>query len=188
MSGMEWQALQLSLGVALRSVLLGLPIAIGLAWLLARRRFPGRAMLDALVHLPLVLPPVAIGYLLLVLFGARGAIGEWLHAQFGLQLAFTRAGAVLATLVMSLPLMVRAIRVSFEHLDPGLEAAARSLGAGRLDCLYVLDVTMARCRLLRLCPLRRKSVARWSSRAGCDGRPPLKPKSLGVSTMPVPKW
>ena len=140
MSGMESEALLLSLGVALRSVILGLPIAIGLAWLLTRKRFPGRALLDALVHLPLVLPPVAVGYLLLVLFGARGVVGEWLHAQFGLQLAFTRSGAVLATLVMSLPLMIRAIRVSFEHLDPGLEAAARSLGAGRLDCL--LHVTL----------------------------------------------
>lgn len=135
-TGMEWQALQLSLAVALRSVAFSLPFAIGVAWLLARRRFPGRALLDALVHLPLVLPPVAVGYLLLVLFGNHGWIGAWLHEHLGVQLAFTRSGAALATAVMAFPLMVRTIRVSFEHLDGGLEEAARSLGAGPVDCLF----------------------------------------------------
>lgn len=130
---MEWQALGLSLAVATRSVLFSLPLAIAVAWLLARGRFAGRALLDAFVHLPLVLPPVAVGYLLLVLFGNRGPIGGWLHEQFGLQLVFSRSGAALATAVMSFPLMVRAIRVSLEHIDPGLEDAARTLGAGAFD-------------------------------------------------------
>lgn len=130
---MEWQALGLSLAVATRSVLFSLPLAIAVAWVLARGRFAGRALLDAFVHLPLVLPPVAVGYLLLVLFGNRGPIGGWLHEQFGLQLVFSRSGAALATAVMSFPLMVRAIRVSLEHIDPGLEDAARTLGAGPFD-------------------------------------------------------
>lgn len=130
---MEWQALGLSLAVASRSVLFSLPLAIAVAWLLTRGRFAGRALLDAFVHLPLVLPPVAVGYLLLVLFGNRGPIGAWLYGQFGIQLVFSRAGAALATAVMSFPLMVRAIRISLEHIDPGLEQAARTLGAGPFD-------------------------------------------------------
>lgn len=133
MTEMEWQALRLSLAVASRSVLFSLPVAIALAWVLARGRFPGRSVLDALVHLPLVLPPVAVGYLLLIIFGARAPLGSWLQEQLGIELMFSRAGAALATAVMSLPLMVRAIRVSLEHIDPGLEAAARTLGAGAFD-------------------------------------------------------
>lgn len=142
MSEMEWQALTLSLGVAMRSVTFSLPVAILVAWLLTRARFPGRALLDAFVHLPLVLPPVAVGYLLLVVFGNHGWIGAWLHQQFGVQLVFSRAGAALATSVMSFPLMVRAIRVSFEHLDGGLEEAARSLGAGPVDRLFSITLPM----------------------------------------------
>ena len=130
---MEWQALWLSLAVATRSVLFSLPVAIAIAWVLTRGRFAGRSLLDAFVHLPLVLPPVAVGYLLLVLFGARGPIGGWLDQYFGVQLMFSRSGAALATAVMSFPLMVRAIRVSLEHIDPGLEDAARTLGAEPTD-------------------------------------------------------
>jgi molybdate transport system permease protein len=119
--------------VSLRAVAFSLPPAIAVAWLLTRRRFPGRTLFDALVHLPLVLPPVVVGYLLLVLFGARGPIGGWLASQLGIELVFTRAGAALATAVMSFPLMVRAIRISLEHVDRGLEDAARTLGAGPID-------------------------------------------------------
>ena len=129
----EWDALRLSLAVALRSVALGLPLAVLVAWLLARSRLRGRLVLDAIVHLPLVLPPVVVGYLLLLVFGVRGPVGAWLDATFGVQLAFTTAGAALATAVMSFPLMVRAIRLSLEGVDPGLEDAARTLGAGPLD-------------------------------------------------------
>jgi len=129
----EWQAVRLSLEVATRSVALGLPLAIPTAWLLARGRFPGRPLLDALVLLPLVLPPVVVGWALLVLFGVRGPIGSLLHDWLGVRLVFTTEGAALATAVMSFPLIVRAVRLSLEAVDPGLEAAARTLGAGPLD-------------------------------------------------------
>ena len=130
---LEREALRLSLTIALRSVVFSLPLATLAAWLLTRVRFPGRTLFDALVHLPLVLPPVVVGYLLLVGFGARGPIGGWLERSFGLQLVFTSAGAALATAVMAFPLMVRAIRLSLESVDPGLEEAARTLGAGPFD-------------------------------------------------------
>lgn len=129
----ESEALRLSLSVASRSVAFSLPPAILVAWVLTRRRFIGRTLLDAVVHLPLVLPPVAIGYVLLLLFGTRGFIGSWLERVFGIELIFTRNGAALATAVMSFPLMVRAIRISLENIDRGLEEAARTLGAGALD-------------------------------------------------------
>jgi molybdate transport system permease protein len=133
LSANESEALALSLSVASRSVLVSLPFAVLLAWLLTRRRFLGRTVLDAFVHLPLVLPPVVIGYLLLLLFGTRGPIGGWLERAFGIELIFTRNGAALATAVMSFPLMVRAMRISLENVDRGLEDAARTLGAGALD-------------------------------------------------------
>jgi molybdate transport system permease protein len=114
-------------------VLFSLPVALVFAWLLTRRRFPGRTLLDAFVHLPLVLPPVMVGYLLLVLFGSRGPIGGWLQRDLGIQLIFTRNGAALATAVMAFPLMVRAMRLSLEGVERGLEDAARTLGAGALD-------------------------------------------------------
>jgi molybdate transport system permease protein len=132
-SAAELEALRLSLEVAGRSVLISLPFAVLIAWVLTRVRFPGRMLLDAFVHLPLVLPPVAVGYALLLLFGARGPLGAWLHTHFGVELAFSTAGAALATAVMTFPLMVRAVRLSLENVDRGLEDAARTLGAGALD-------------------------------------------------------
>ncbi len=133
LSPSEGEALRLSLSVATRSVLFSLPPAILFAWILTRRQFVGRTLLDAVVHLPLVLPPVAVGYVLLVLFGTRGPIGSWLQRLFGIELIFTRNGAALATAVMSFPVMVRAIRISLEYVDRGLEDAARTLGAGAID-------------------------------------------------------
>ena len=127
------EALQLSLSVAARSVAFSLPLALAVAWLLSRRRFLGHTLLDAFVHLPLVLPPVVIGYLLLVLFGTRGPLGSWLERAAGIQLIFTRNGAALATAVMAFPLMVRSMRISLETVDRGLEEAARTLGAGAID-------------------------------------------------------
>jgi molybdate transport system permease protein len=127
------EALRLSLEVAVRSVGFSLPLAVLAAWVLTRARFPGRLALDAFVHLPLVLPPVAVGYVLLLLLGIRAPLGAWLHGHFGIQLAFTTAGAALATAVMTFPLMVRAIRLSLENVDRGLEDAARTLGAAPLD-------------------------------------------------------
>jgi molybdate transport system permease protein len=139
---MELEALRLSLYVALRSVALGLPLAILVAWTLSRSRFLGRTVLDAVVHLPLVLPPVVVGYVLLLLFGTRGPLGAWLDSTFGVRLAFTSAGAALATAVMTFPLMVRAIRLSLESIDPGLEEAARTLGAGPLDRFFTVTLPL----------------------------------------------
>ncbi|MBB6093585.1 molybdate transport system permease protein [Povalibacter uvarum] len=142
MTAAELDAVQLSLSVALRSVLFGLPLAVLVAWILARRRVAGRIFLDAFVHLPLVLPPVVVGYLLLLLFGTRGPIGGWLYDTFGVQLIFTSAGAALATTIMTFPLMVRAIRISLEDVDAGLEDAARTLGAGAWDRFWTITLPL----------------------------------------------
>lgn len=127
----EWTALRLSLRVALWATILSLPLALLVAQALARWRFPGKAVLNGLVHLPLVLPPVVTGYVLLLSFGRRGWIGQFLDQWFGIVLAFRWTGAVLAAAVMAFPLMVRAIRLSIEAVDPRLEQAAGSLGASR---------------------------------------------------------
>ncbi len=138
----EWQAIRLSLLVAGQAVVWSLPPAVLVAWLLARTRFPGRGALDALTHLPLVLPPVVTGWLLLVLLGLRGPLGAPLHEWLGIRLVFTTAGAALATAVMTFPLIVRAVRLSLEALDPGLEAAARSLGAGAWDRFLTITLPL----------------------------------------------
>jgi molybdate transport system permease protein len=142
LSSAEIDALRLSLEVAARAVGFSLPFAILAAWSLTRIRFLGRSVLDAFVHLPLVLPPVAVGYVLLLLFGLKGGIGGWLHDHLGIQLAFTTAGAALATAVMSFPLLVRAIRISLENVDLGLEAAARTLGAGPWDRFLTITLPL----------------------------------------------
>ncbi len=131
LSPVEIQAVTLSLWVASVSVIVSLPIATGVAFLLARRIFWGHGLLNALVHLPLVLPPVVTGYLLLIAFGRQGILGPILDA-LGLQLAFTSAGAALAAAVMAFPLIVRAIRLALEAVDPKLEEAASTLGASPL--------------------------------------------------------
>ncbi|WP_338550629.1 molybdate ABC transporter permease subunit [Roseovarius phycicola] len=131
LTGAEWAALGLSLKVSFWAVLISLPFAIAMAWLLARRDFPGKSLLSALVHLPLVLPPVVTGYLLLLTFGKTGAVGAWLN-EIGIVLAFRWTGAALAAAIMGFPLMVRAIRLAIESVDPKLEEAAETLGAGRV--------------------------------------------------------
>jgi molybdate transport system permease protein len=142
MTAAELDAIRLSLSVALRSVLVSLPFAVFIAWLLTQRRFRGKLLLDVLVHLPLVLPPVVVGYLLLLLFGLRGPLGSWLYERFGVQLIFTTGGAALATAVMSFPLVVRAIRLSLEGIDRGLEDAARTLGAGPWDRFFTITLPL----------------------------------------------
>ena len=142
LSSAELEALRLSLAVATRSVVFSLPLAVLVAWILTRARFPGRTLLDAFVHLPLVLPPVAVGYVLLLLLGVHAPLGAWLHTHFGIQLPFTTAGAALATAVMTFPLMVRAIRLSLENVDRGLEAAARTLGARPLDRFLTITLPL----------------------------------------------
>lgn len=125
----EWIALVLSLKVAFTGVLVSLPFGFGVAWILARTNFPGKLILDGLVHLPLVVPPVATGYLLLVLLGVNGPVGGWLHDQFGVRVVFTWQGAAIVAAVMGFPLLVRAIRLSLEAIDTGLIQAGRTLGA-----------------------------------------------------------
>ena len=128
---LEIEAIGLSLRVALWAVLWSLPLGIATAWLLARCDFFGKTLLNGIVHLPLILPPVAVGYLLLILLGRRGPVGAWLFDMFGVTVAFTWKGAAIASAVMAFPLMVRAIRLSLEAVDYRLEEAARTLGAGR---------------------------------------------------------
>ena len=121
----------------------GLPLAILAAWVLSRWRFAGRPVLSALVHLPMVLPPVVTGWILLLLFGVRGPLGALLLDWFGVRLAFTTAGAALACGAMTFPIMVRSVRLGIEAIDPGLEQAARTLGAGRLDRLLTVTLPLA---------------------------------------------
>ena len=129
--------------VAARAVGFGLPVAILMAWVLTRYRFVGRPVLNALVHLPMVLPPVVTGWLLLLVFGVRGPVGALLRDWFGVRLVFTSTGAALACAVMAFPLMVRAVRLSLEGVDRGLEQAARTLGAGWFDRLINITLPLA---------------------------------------------
>ena len=139
----EWEILRLSLRVAFWSVLVSLPVAVAVAYTLARSNFPGKTLFDATVHLPLVLPPVVVGYLLLLLFGRRGPVGAWLEEWFGIVFAFRWTGAALAAGIMGFPLMVRAVRLSFESIDRKLEAAASTLGAGRAGVFLTITLPLA---------------------------------------------
>jgi molybdate transport system permease protein len=142
-SALELDIVLLSLKVALWSVVASLPVALAVAYLLARREFPGKSLLDAVVHLPLVLPPVVVGYFLLVLLGRSGPIGSWLEQWFGVVVAFRWTGAAIACAVMGFPLMVRAMRLSIDAIDPKLEAAAATLGAGRPGILLTVTLPLA---------------------------------------------
>jgi molybdate transport system permease protein len=128
---LEAEALGLSLKVALVAVAGSLPLGLAAAWLLARREFPGKSLVDGVIHLPLVVPPVVVGYALLVMLGRRGPVGGFLYDTFGVSIAFTWKGAAVAAAVMAFPLMVRAMRLSLEAVDRKLEGAAQTLGAGR---------------------------------------------------------
>ncbi len=142
MTAEEWGIVLLSLQVSLAAIAGALPLAFLLAWVLARLRFPGKILLDGLVHLPLVLPPVVIGWLLLIAFAPDGPGGRLL-AVFGLSVLFRWTGAAIAAAVMALPLMVRAIRLSLEAVDPRLEQAARTLGAGPLRTFMTITLPLA---------------------------------------------
>jgi molybdate transport system permease protein len=139
---LEIEAVGLSLWVASWSTLTVLPLAIVAALILARAEFWGKSLFDGIIHLPLVLPPVVIGYLLLITLGTRGPIGSWLLENFGIRLIFTSTGASVAAGVMSFPLMVRAIRLAIEAIDSGLEAAARTLGAGPIDRFLTITLPL----------------------------------------------
>ena len=142
LSAAEIEIIALSLKVAVTAVLFSLPIGIGAAWLLARRSFPGRALLSGLIHLPLVLPPVVTGYVLLSLFGRSGPIGAWLE-PLGIVFAFDWTGAALAAGVMGFPLMVRSVHLAFDMADPGLERAAETLGASPVSRFVTVTLPLA---------------------------------------------
>ncbi len=153
MTPAEVEALMLSLKVSVTAVIAILPFGIAAAWLLARRDFFGKTLVDGLIHLPLVVPPVVIGYLLLVLLGRRGVVGAWLYDVFDISIAFTWRGAAVAAAVMAFPLMVRAIRLSFEAVDPRLETAARTLGAGPMRVFFTLTLPLVTPGILTGCVL-----------------------------------
>lgn len=138
----EYQALLLSLKVAFFAIVWLIPIGIGLAWLLARKQFVGKSVVDSLIHLPLVLPPVVIGYLLLISMGKQGIIGQWLYQQFDLVFSFSWKGAVLACIVVALPLMVRSIRLSLDSVDHKLEQAAATLGASPIRIFFTITLPL----------------------------------------------
>jgi molybdate transport system permease protein len=142
LSPFEQEALGLSVRVSGWAVVGSLPPGIFLSWVLARKQFPGKFLLDGLVHLPLVLPPVVIGYILLVLLGRRGVLGSWLYDVLGITVAFSWKGAAIASGVMAFPLLVRAVRLSLEGVDQGLEAAARTLGAGSLRVFFTITLPL----------------------------------------------
>lgn len=144
----EWQALLLSIKVGVLCVLLSLLPAVFLGWALARVSFRGKILVDGLCHMPLVLPPVVTGYLLLVLFGRRGVFGGIIEGVLGIQLAFDWKGAVVASAVVGFPLMLRAIRLSIEGVDTRLERAARTLGAGPLRAFWTVTLRLASPGLL----------------------------------------
>ncbi|MEC3948505.1 molybdate ABC transporter permease subunit [Sphingobium sp. HWE2-09] len=139
----EWSIIGLSIKVGGVAVMGMLPIAFGIAWVLARLRFPGKLLVDALVHLPLVIPPVITGWLLLILFGTQGVIGRWLADWFGISLLFRWTGAALAAAIMAMPLMVRAMRMSIEAVDPRLEAAAQTLGASPVRTFLTITLPLS---------------------------------------------
>lgn len=143
MSPEEWDIVRLSIRVGAAAVAACLPLAFALAWALARGRFPGKVLLDALIHLPLVLPPVVTGWLLLLTFGPQGPAGAWLENTLGITFMFRWTGAALAAAVMALPLMVRAMRLSIEAVDQRLEAAALTLGASRWRTFCTITVPLA---------------------------------------------
>ncbi|WP_086111341.1 molybdate ABC transporter permease subunit [Xenorhabdus beddingii] len=143
LSEYEWQAILLSLKISGIAVLFSLPFGILMAWMLARCQFFGKSLLDSIIHLPLVLPPVVVGYLLLISMGRRGVMGEFLYDWFGVSFAFNWAGAALASAVVAFPLMVRAIRLSLESIDQRLEQAARTLGASPFKVFFTLTLPLS---------------------------------------------
>ena len=143
LSPYEWEAVVLSLQVAGTAVFFSLPIGILTAWVLVRYRFPGKALLDSVIHLPLVLPPVVIGYLLLLAMGRKGMIGAWLYHWFGFSFSFSWHGAALASAVVAFPLMVRAIRLALSAVDQRLELAARTLGATPLRVFFTITLPLS---------------------------------------------
>ncbi len=142
LSPAEIEAIYLSLKVAFWAITISLPFGIAAAWCLARLSFPGKTIVDVILHLPLVVPPIVVGYILLLAFGRQGVVGSWLYDIFGISVAFSWQGAAIAAAVMAFPLMVRAIRLSIEAVDIRLEQAARTLGAGPFDVFFNITLPL----------------------------------------------
>ncbi len=143
MTAEEWQIVWFTTWVSALSTIVILPFGLGAAWLLARHQWPGKSIVETLISLPLVMPPVATGLILLKLFGRRGAIGGFLHSTFNLDVVFTWRGVLIALGVMSFPLLVRAARVAFEEVNPRLEQIARTLGAGEWRIFFTITAPLA---------------------------------------------
>nr|WP_238122012.1 MULTISPECIES: molybdate ABC transporter permease subunit [unclassified Xanthobacter] len=138
----EWTAVVLSLRVAFWATVWSMPPAIFVGWILSRVEFPGKGLFDGIVHLPLVLPKVVVGYILLITLGTRGYLGQYLYDWFGISLMFTTAGATVAAAVVSFPLSVNAIRLAIDGVDKGIETAARTLGASKLDAFFTVTLPL----------------------------------------------
>jgi molybdate transport system permease protein len=143
LSPAEWSAILLSLKVASVSTLIAFPVAIAIGWFLARKEFIGKSFAEGFLHLPLVMPPVTTGYLLLLIFGTQGLIGECLYRNFGIRLVFNQAAAVIAAIVVSFPLMTRSIRTAIEMVDPRMEAASRTLGVSTIRTFLRITFPLA---------------------------------------------
>lgn len=139
----ELQAIKLSVKVAVYCSLISLPLALWVGYKMARHNFYGKSLVESLIHLPLVMPPVTTGYLLLLLLGSQSFIGQWLYNTFGIKLAFSFYAAVIASVVVSFPLIVRSVRTAMEMVDTGLEEASRILGAGRIKTFFKITVPLA---------------------------------------------
>jgi molybdate transport system permease protein len=143
MNAEEWQIVWFTAWVSALSTVIILPLGLGVAWLLARKDWPGKSLVETFISLPLVMPPVATGLILLKLFGRRGMVGGFLHRQFDLDVVFTWRGVLIALGVMSFPLLVRSTRVAFEEVNPRLEQIARTLGAGNLRVFLTITLPLA---------------------------------------------
>lgn len=145
---MEYQAIWLSLKVAVLTSIIALPVAIISGYFLARKQFRGKAIVEAMMHLPMVLPPVTTGYLLLLFLGTNGILGKWLFEWLGIRLAFSFEAAVIASAIVSFPLIIRAVKVAMQMVDPGLEEASRSLGSSPVRTFFFITLPLARPGIL----------------------------------------
>jgi molybdate transport system permease protein len=140
---MEFQAIWLSVKVAVLTSLIALPLAIVMGYVLARKQFRGKAIVEAVLHLPMVMPPVTTGYLLLLLLGTNGLLGKWMHERLGIRIAFSFGATVIAAIVVSFPLIIRSVKVAMQMVDPGLEEASKSLGASPVKTFLLITLPLA---------------------------------------------
>jgi len=185
----EINALWLSLKVAGIAIALALPIAIWAAWILSRKRFFGKWLVEGLIHLPLVLPPVVVGYLLLLAFGRNGWIGGFLRETFGVSIAFTWIAAAIAAGVMGFPLMVRAIRLAFDAVDSGIENAARTLGASRRRVFFTIALPLAAPGIVAGTILGfARAIGEFGATIAFAANIPGETRTLPLATVALSEW